>query len=248
MAGTYEEELLRTQLKRGVSIFACDGFAAFSNASVVLGAGPAGTAAEGSSVETSVLDTSLSSGSGKIEHILNTQIFMEAWDKVLVGMPWRSYDWFVKADPDAVFFPSRLRANLVAFGAKPDASLYFLNCEQTFGLYGALEVFSRGALAAYSGSGVESCKDYLNWKVWGEDLFMRKCMDYLGADHVDNFELLDDAYCGAHVPPCTSRAVSFHPLKSVYDYFQCVDAAESAEAAGFQDRQEAPARLTGLMR
>jgi len=130
-------------------------------------------------------------------------------------------------DPDAVFFPDRLRANMVALAVLPDLPVYFKTCNAGFGLYGALEVFSRGAMSAYKG-GLVRCKSDLTkngqtWLDWGEDMWMAYCLDFLGVQAIEDFLLLHDAYCGQAPGDCKALAVTFHPLKSQYDWFRCFD-------------------------
>lgn len=154
---------------------------------------------------------------------------MNAWDYLDKDGRFRKYDWVVKVDPDAVFFPSRLRSNLAAL-VKPGThpNLYFVNCKISFGLFGAIEVFSRRALDTYL-KGQLNCKTGLDWTMMGEDLWMKKCFDFLGVEHQDDFELLMDGYCNEPPNPCVSGKVAFHAFKTPMQYMQCVDEARKAQ-------------------
>merc|ERR1712194_954206 len=50
---------------------------------------------------------------GEFDTALNTDIFFEVWKKVVTGSNYANYDWTVKADPDAVFFPGHLKSVLL---------------------------------------------------------------------------------------------------------------------------------------
>merc|ERR1712194_710376 len=65
-----------------------------------------------------------------------------AWSYLNSDGRFRRYDFTVKVDPDAVFFPGRLRENLavVAPASNMPNNVYLLNCQESFGFFGALEV------------------------------------------------------------------------------------------------------------
>merc|ERR1719300_1101655 len=100
----YEPMLLREQENRRVGIFDCDESAVFSNTSTILSTG------EQSPVSVTLLNGSLSVAyGGKWMTALNTGVFNRLWMRVIEIGRYRYHDWVVKADPDAVFFPGRLR-------------------------------------------------------------------------------------------------------------------------------------------
>merc|ERR1711933_301046 len=65
---------------------------------------------------------------------LNTKVFMKAWDVVISRKDYLEQSWVVKVDPDAVFFPQRLRVHLaphtVIGGKSPP--IYVANCDRQF--------------------------------------------------------------------------------------------------------------------
>lgn len=207
------------QLSKGASIFACEDWAVYSDKQVWLSPGPPVR------LDATVLNTSLVARTGVVEHILNVEIFMTAFEQVRRDARFKLHDFIVKVDPDAVFIPHRLKSHLRLAAPERDSTLYLTNCKASFEFYGALEVFSRKALETYF-KGQSTCKENLPWKEWGEDMWMRKCLDFLKVPHKDDFGLLSDAYCGVEPSPCTSGAVAFHPFKAPETYMHCLMQAD----------------------
>jgi len=230
---------VRSQLAQGVSIFGCEAWAVYSDEKTWLTPGPPVR------LETEVLNTSLKVSAGKVEHILNTEVFVQAFQAVRTDQKFKASDWVVKVDPDAVFFPQRLKQHILRVAPARGGALYFINCKASFGLFGALEVFSKRAMETYA-DGVHHCKAKLDWKEWGEDLWMRRCMDLLEVQQVKDFKLLSDAYCGAKPSPCVSHSVAFHPFKAPETYFTCWRQGEAAlpsESLSSQVGEENPSVL-----
>lgn len=218
-ATTYELSLIRTQLARGAGIFDCDDWAVFSDVEIWLSPGPPVM------INSTVIDVDLKAKDGIQEHILNTQIFMEAWNMIIKQGKYLDHKWVVKVDPDAVFMPTRLRVAIHKIAPEENPKLYLLNCDLSFGFYGALEVVSSLAVWTY-GKSKDNCEQQLPYKDWGEDLYMRRCLDLLGVPHSTDLTVLDDAYCGAKAGDCSSNAAAFHPYKDAFTYFNCLKQAE----------------------
>lgn len=233
----YEFNNVRTMLGMKTSIFECDDYTLFSDKETTITPGvpvpgrPELRDVPGRPVKTWVLmdDLSTHPKEGSLEGILNTRIFMNAWKYLDLDGRFRKYDWTVKVDPDAVFFPSRLRENLAETApAETHPNLYIVNCKISFGLFGAIEVFSARALDTYL-KGQDKCKKGLNWKMMGEDLWMAKCLEFLGVEHKDDFGLLSDGYCNEPPTPCVSGKVAFHAFKTSMQFMQCVNQARKAQ-------------------
>jgi len=219
MAGGYEEGLLKMQLRKGISIFACEEWSVFSSEKVLLSPGPP--------VEIRSSDIgSLKCGIGGPWHLaLNSEIFERAWARVFRDEKYTLADWTVKADPDAVFLPARLRGQVGRADAL--ANVYLNNCDQ--GLHGPIEVIARGGMETFR-KGIKNCTKELSHEFdqWGEDVFLRHCLGLLEVNRVDNFQLLTEAVCFDENPVrtgCVSGKVSFHPFKTVDDYLKCHDQA-----------------------
>mmetsp|Transcript_78672 Transcript_78672/g.202630 ORF Transcript_78672/g.202630 Transcript_78672/m.202630 type:complete len:999 (+) Transcript_78672:99-3095(+) len=102
----YEPGLLATQRSRGVGIFSCDESTVFSNLTHLV-------TGEASPVPIELVDGSLAVAyGGRWGTALNTGVFNRLWTEVIRQGRYRYHDWVVKVDPDAVFFPERLREML----------------------------------------------------------------------------------------------------------------------------------------
>lgn len=219
---TAEETLIRQQLVKRASIFACNGYAVIAPVKILLGnisrkgvytwVNPARTVAMGK----------YGINGQKTDSFLNTETFLKAWDTLMNSGKLWVYDFVVKVDPDCVFFPDRLRKHVKDHkGAK----VYFPNCGKWGSgpkLYGSLEVFSVQALQTYTAH-IDDCKR-LPWEGWGEDYYMQHCMDMIGVQQVADFNQVGDNRCiGAACSDWTK--VAFHAFKQPADWFKCFDMA-----------------------
>lgn len=226
---TYEQELLTLQYTQNISLFQCESYAVYSNASLELSTGLASRPIDS--------DLQCQKG-GEFGTALNLPIFLAVWKKVVADGIYLHHDWSVKVDPDAVFFAPRLRRAVRDHG-ETEKGVYLNNCK--FGLHGPIEVFSRNAVTTWW-EGRARCQDHF-WKkcngdcLWGEDLFIDQCLEkVLGARRNNDYRLLVEDHCD---PPkdwdtCEdSLHVSFHPFKNGKDYMECWRAAanETSESS-----------------
>jgi len=229
----YEPALATQMYWKKASIFECEENAVYSNGGVV-------QVGEITSVEIhadTVKMGNLSKAGTTTSSWLNTVIFMEAWELVLADGRWWQHEWTVKVDPDAVFFPWRLKVKLYPFYRAGDfngPALFVGNCDRSWHggppklkLFGSLEVFSRNALGMYKANG-QQCKDNLDWEGWGEDFFMQNCMEMLQVGKVNGVSFLGDARC--YYAPCSDPSkVAYHDFKDVGSYFACWGQSKAAE-------------------
>lgn len=212
----YEPGLVRSQFARTSGIFACDGYDVFSiGGTVSFDTGPHGHQTESHAIEQA------HDGTGSWGSWLNTLTFMHAWEFLIQDGRYSNYDWVVKADPDAVFLPERLRERLKPHTSSNGGNLYVQNCNQPnhIAVQGSLEVFSRDAIHGY-GDNHERCKSQLDWHSMGEDFFMQKCMEMMGVTPVQEFYIMSDVNC--QQVSCNDRSrVSYHPFKGVNDWWNC---------------------------
>jgi len=104
----YEPGLLAEQHRKGTSIFACDEHEVFSNTSALMPSG------EPAPVNVTPVEGSLAvEYGGRWGTALNAGVFNRVWAEVVRLGRFRRFDWTVKVDPDAVFFPERLRNVLI---------------------------------------------------------------------------------------------------------------------------------------
>ncbi|CAK0894880.1 unnamed protein product [Prorocentrum cordatum] len=234
--GGYEIELVATQYRRGASIFNCDDFAVLS-ASEGVEIGPVDVIM--------ILDTDgggekgvLDNGRVTTNSFLNTEVFIQAWGIVMEQTRATTMDWIVKADPDTVFFPERLRQRVAEDMASGGEPVFYMNCNKVFGpgdepskLFGSLEVFSQSAVRTFQNQ-KHRCLEELDWHGWGEDYFMSHCMDHIGVARVEDFDSFSDNRCNS--APCNDATkLSFHDFKDEGSWFWCWETSlgEGAVAA-----------------
>jgi hypothetical protein len=223
---TYEQQLLAWQFKANVSLFACEAYTVYSNATIWVTRG----------LTTSVVDSNLTcSKGGEFGTVLNLHIFLTIWTQVVREGLYLEHDWTVKVDPDAVFFPARLRGILRSY-KEGGNGVYLNNCK--FGLHGPVEVLSRRAVQAWS-QGWPWCQAHFRERCngdcfWGEDMFMDQCLSkILGVTRENDFRLLLEDHCDApkHWQTCSdSSKAAFHPFKSLAGYQRCL--AGGQESSG----------------
>jgi len=224
-----EQKLVTNQLNRSLSIWACDETMVICKEKVWLGKDK-----KGGDVWTWVNkadDLSIGdlAAGAKTNSWLNTLVFIRAFATIIwKGNLWK-HDWVVKADPDAVFFPDRLRKHVANYTGK---SAYFANCyDKRPRLYGAVEVYSKQAMGAFQDN-QKMCQKKLPWHGWGEDYYMEHCLDMIGVRRISDFKLVGDWRCmGA---PCTDGwRAAFHPFKDWKSYWHCwCQSAKSPELCG----------------
>jgi len=219
---TYELDMIRAQLEREVSIFACDRWAVYSNESVQLRGGD-------DPIHADVVNGSLRARIGGAYHTaLNTPVFRRYWERIMRdGRAWKS-DWIVKVDPDAVFMPDRLKEMLLSQWpgkGTPGYAQWLNNCH--LGAHGPIEVFTKQALGVYHGQKAE-CEEVAR-EHGQEDVFLAACFAKLKIGKIDAYNLLLESAWACNErpssaeqrPPCYDRQVSFHPFKDPESYFKC---------------------------
>jgi len=218
--GTDEQKLLAWQHENKVSIFACEGVAVYSSKHIDVVPG----------VSTTVIDSDLKCEyGGDSQSALNAWIFIALFDKLLDDKLYAKHDWVVKADPDAVFFPDRLRKLVL----EHSGAGYINNCK--YGMHGPIEVFSKRAMdtlaadydASWDGKSPSSCVKKMDFGQWGEDMFLDQCLSKILK--VSPRPLDERLMCEAHCDCpawywCTNGTdrVSFHPFKTVDAYATCM--------------------------
>mmetsp|Transcript_85765 Transcript_85765/g.188308 ORF Transcript_85765/g.188308 Transcript_85765/m.188308 type:complete len:462 (+) Transcript_85765:172-1557(+) len=253
----YEPMLVQTQAQQEAGIFQCDAFRVYSHGSQPLQLGPVATRPIADAGSATMGDLSVSGTT--TSSWLNTLVFTKMWEELANDGEWWNHDWTVKVDPDAVFFPRRLQANLASrtpFGGVRMAGLdsgigseplYAGNCDRTWHggparlkLFGSIEIFSRNAIGSYKAFG-KSCLEKLPWKGWGEDYFMQSCMNMLGAKAFNGTSLLADERC--HASPCSDTTkVTFHAFKTIPEWFSCWGTSKSIEEWKEKQEQEVEER------
>lgn len=205
---TEELALVRDQKSKHWGIFTCEEHAVLSDTSVEVGAD-----------ECSIAIGSTDCQKGGWGSWINSWAFVKAWETIVKDGRYKQHDWVVKVDPDTVFFADRLKAHMQ--GASGDDPWWLKNVPFSgYPTIGALEVFSRAAMDAYSLRGSSECD---SWAVnSAEDEWICKCVTKLGAHP------RQDDYALQHMKgdQCSDgRIVAFHPHKTVWSYERCVNEA-----------------------
>lgn len=202
--------LRQKQLSAG--IFACD-------ESLVLGVSRVSYGSAMGELDMAICDE-VPVGMSKDGTAGNALQFIKAWDVVSRRGQYTRGDWTIKADPDTVLMPDRLRARLRDHTGE---NVYIQNCDKPMSegdmMFGCVEAISREAVGAYFGSGGR-CSAELPWQSWGEDLFMMRCLEHLGVGSVGDFDLVQDGVCKG-VWCGSPAAAAFHPMKSVAAWEDC---------------------------
>jgi len=221
-----EELLIKKQFERRANIFACNDYAVISTRSVQIGRLSTGPVMTWVNNAPAVTMGQYGVDGQKTDSFLNTQTFLLAWDSLMSSNKIWPYDFVVKVDPDAVFFPDRLRKHM---NESMGLNVYVPNCGKWLSgpkLYGSIEVFSIAAMQTYQ-ERVAECKS-LPWSGWGEDYYMQHCMDQLDVQMASDFDQVGDARCVA--APCTDwTKVAYHDFKELDDWMKCFNQAIGEE-------------------
>lgn len=217
MRHSYEYGLVKRQVREGVGIFLCDEHIVFSqDGPFSLGRLPGGQEVNATRFVKAPV------GRSEDNTAANALLFMHVFEVLQKDGRWQRHDWTIKADPDAVVLPWRVRQHL---GGATGQRNYLVNCNAfpdspNFPtIYGAFEAYSRMSLQAYF-AGVGRCTDSLPWQRFGEDKFMDRCLKMLGVSPFGDFSILGDNRCtGANCGDGTSAA--YHDFKSQDAWFQC---------------------------
>ena len=232
-----EMPLMRWQFKNGAGIFQCTNWRVYSGLRepMHLGKHADGTVAKTTPIpgpEAFFGEAYFWGCKHSTKYLMNANILSRAWENAkaegLAGL----HSWIVKADPDTVLSPARLRKPLAMYlldAASKTAPRYFKNCKTMDSMQGSLEILSRQAFYIYMGK-KEQCQRSMDWWHMGEDIFTYKCLQQLGVESSDISEGVMDTYCAQSkscverrgLPNCSLPDVAmFHPLKTRDEFETC---------------------------
>jgi len=241
----FEAENLALQYKRKIGIFNCEQWQVYSDVEAELAPGVP-------YVKVDDIDGDFHFAKRKETGTwINTGMHAAAWKKIAEAGMYKSADWVMKLDADAVFVPSRL-VPILATQMVPATGVYLENCKYVnYGYFGNLEIFSLVAFDTLAAN-VDACKATLPWKVgveggkygpMGEDLFAQQCLDSLGVRRAEAFQISTDGACEADrpmgekknkkwVPDCSTVSTpQMHPFFTPDIFEACYDA--TIEAFGY---------------
>merc|ERR1712060_965062 len=131
-------------------------------------------------------------------------------------------------DPDTVLVAHRLRIRLQGLRGNmympnydlrdryPDSPDYPM-------MIGSIEILSREAVDTFL-DGEERCQQEMRWQEWGEDLYLGKCLEFLGVEQAGDYGLLGDENCRG-VDCRAFDVAAFHHFKSGEKWFDCWNTA-----------------------
>lgn len=221
-----ELELLRWQHKHKAGIFRCDEQAVYSNETVDIA----------TTLRTHLVDTDFQYDLHKYSS-LNEWFLIAVWRGVITHNRWAYHNWTVKVDPDAAFFPGRLRRIL----QEQNRVAWMDHCRRS--LHGPVTILSRDTVAAFAedyarswdGKAPSRCVADLQLGRYSEKLFMDECLtNVLGVGKYKEIgELSCEAYCDCNTWMWCSdpKRVSFHKFSTVEAYAQCTANALTIQAA-----------------
>mmetsp|Transcript_123781 Transcript_123781/g.358040 ORF Transcript_123781/g.358040 Transcript_123781/m.358040 type:complete len:352 (+) Transcript_123781:74-1129(+) len=217
-----DHALIKSQFTGKAGMFACNDYAVISQEDKVIGKDECGNEFRTWQEDLPPVEKGVYGVNAETSSWLNVPIFLKCWGRVLEsGKVW-GQDFTVKLDPDAVFFPDRLRTTLKPHVGKP---VFTTDCrywagDQVGKLFGSIEVLSKQAMGSYK-TNVEACKN-LPWQRWGEDMWMQKCMEASKVPAVGIFDGVSDGTCplGGNLA-CSEQKVVFHPKKDAGQWWEC---------------------------
>jgi hypothetical protein len=215
-----EMELVRTQFSKGASIFDCDDWEIFSDRPTFMNPGQ---------VQNSVIPPPVPEDPTGAAPF-SVEVYLRVWRQIADSRRYRDHDWTVKADPDTVFLPARLRQRLGSRQGDHEESMYFRDCWEPFAvpphsvLNGPLEILSRPAVESLA-MGTRRCLEAIETSSLSEGNYIQLCMDHLGIKSVEDFTLIKDEDCSTPGVPlsCASdHEVAFHSFDQSTSYFHCL--------------------------
>jgi len=210
-----EAELIRFQHKNRAGIFACDETAILCTDPFTVG--------EDGDLVSALWFNNAPVGRSKDGTAGNTLLFLHAWDSLNKDGRWQNFDWTIKADPDAVIFPQRMRDHLKPHNSR---NVFMRNCNLVPDspdypmMFGALEALSKGAITTYF-QNKGKCDSSLDWSKLGEDLYLQRCLLFLGVEGAADMELIGDSLCGVPATCKDANHAGYHPFKTPESWRWC---------------------------
>jgi hypothetical protein len=208
----YEENLVKVQKDKCLGVYGCDEATIYR------------THALGEQVEPHLV-----TGAQPLGRVANRDTFLGVWERVRRDRYYMRQDWTVKADPDAVFLPQRLRSQLARLKAPRRTPIYVRNTKTGFA--GAIEVLSQMAVQTFLDNSVV-CAKYFG-DLTTEDRFLQACLDACGVGFMSDTGMLDDKLAAGtrhfranDITPCgNSYSVAWHPYKDRLSWTACYEVA-----------------------
>merc|ERR1719215_1462547 len=155
---------------------------------------------------------------------------------------YKDHDWVIKADPDTVVLPDRLRVVLEPtqlprnpypppYDPAPGAGYFVPNCDKNADwgagwganglwpmMFGSIEIISRDAMTNYFNKEGQCTGGIAGWEMMGEDRYLGLCFRKLHAGEI--FLRQGDGTCKGG--SCgDGRFQAYHPYKDVGSWMKC---------------------------
>jgi len=164
---------------------------------------------------------------GPFNVYLCAPVLKRVWLKIFSHRLYTNTQWTVKVDPDAVFFPGRLRAMLAQECMSVDCSeRYWTNWAKT-SMHGPIEILSYGAVAKYE-QFFDTCEAKVNCSVKGEDWCLHDCLHLMKVPFSFSKKVLID-FTYQSVEICGTQQIAFHPYKTWEEYKACLREAQKTK-------------------
>merc|ERR1740121_3032263 len=150
----------------------------------------------------------------------NAELFANIWKQFGADGLYKNYDWTVKADPDTVFIPQRLRERLQGLGVNANEAVYVKNTGLVpWGFLGPIEVLSKAAVDQLTARIASDCRAGVSE---GEDGWLNDCLENkIGIPARVDTNLL---YSGCQIDACGDATfVAFHFYKDPGSWGSCLD-------------------------
>jgi len=213
MPHSYEVDLVEKQKKLGAGVFSCEASAIFEAAALPQ--------------------------KDKSHGVLQPKDFIQILEEIRKDGTYLLHDWTVKAHADTVFIAHRMRHHLTKMEVPAGASVYIrktdIHSDKDFLNIGSLHVISHEAMKVYFMNHDVCVKKLHNF---GEDFYLRTCLDAIDVGHIVDVHLLNDQYAVQREKTwpdgqlsvddhnesskcMDSKWVAFHPFQSVKEWVTC---------------------------
>lgn len=190
--------------------------------------------------------------------LMNAAAFEKHLQQIREEKTYLQYDWTVKVDADAVFFPQVLKMRLAALRVPEGAPAYIRNLDYKFKFQGALEVYSREALQLYFDKGSACAEKVVGmYPKSGEDFVMYRCMEVVGAASIEDLGVLRDNTCGTACGGASKdcydgKVAAFHAYRDADSWNKChgqaLEAQKKIGTLTWAGRKTAAPKLSTFLR
>lgn len=211
----FEPSFLESQYAENAGLFACDGHLVFSNVSSASLFNK-----HYSSIYTAVIPGQLRGIRGRDGVVHDSGAFITVWGQIFADGRFRSYDWTVKIDVDALVLPTRLRGLLAYHCHLDECGPVYVRGKSSRNS-GPIEAISLPAMKYYAGAG-EHCASLIDHASMSASEYLAACMDSLMIERREETNLVSTIDGANRSPDCDKDHAAFYPVRSWALAFQCL--------------------------